>query len=60
MICMRLSLIDALFTNEEPFLIFDDPFVNMDDNHTKRALEMLHKIAENHQVVYMVCNSSRQ
>lgn len=60
MICMRLALIDALFTQEKPFVILDDPFVNLDDAHTKRALEMLHKIAESHQVVYMVCNSSRR
>ena len=60
MLCMRLSLVDALFTNEKPFLILDDPFVNMDDKHTKRALEMLNKVAEDHQVVYMVCNSSRK
>ena len=60
MLCMRLSLVDALFTNEKPFLILDDPFVNMDDKHTKRSLEMLNKVAEDHQVVYMVCNSSRK
>ncbi len=59
MLCMRLALVDALFSNEKPFLIFDDPFVNLDDKHTKRALEILHKIAEEYQIVYLVCNSSR-
>ena len=28
--------------------------------HTKRAREMLDKIAQDHQVIYLVCNSSRQ
>ena len=60
MLCMRLSLVDALFCEEKPFLILDDPFVNLDDVHTKYALEILNKIAEDHQVVYLVCNSSRQ
>lgn len=60
MLCMRLSLVDALFGEEKPFLILDDPFVNLDDEHTKHALEILNKIAEDHQVVYLVCNSSRQ
>lgn len=60
MLCMRLSLVDALFGDEKPFLILDDPFVNLDDEHTKRALEMLDKIAEDHQVVYLVCNTSRK
>ena len=59
MLCMRLALIDALFKQEEPFIILDDPFVNLDDNHTAYALETLNKIAQNKQIVYMVCNSSR-
>lgn len=60
MLCMRLSLVDALFGDEKPFLILDDPFVNLDNEHTKRALEMLEKIAQDHQVVYLVCNTSRK
>ncbi len=59
MLCMRLALIDALFKQEEPFIILDDPFVNLDDNHTAYALGTLKKIAQNKQIVYMVCNSSR-
>lgn len=59
-LCMRLALVDALFGEEKPFLILDDPFVNLDDKHTKRAREMLDKIAQDHQVIYLVCNSSRQ
>ena len=59
MLCMRLALIDALFKQEKPFVLLDDPFVNLDDAHTQRALELLKEIAKNRQVVYMVCNSSR-
>ncbi|RGC51206.1 hypothetical protein DW747_01555 [Coprococcus catus] len=59
-LCMRLALVDALFGEEKTFLILDDPFVNLDDKHTKRAREMLDKIAQDHQVIYLVCNSSRQ
>lgn len=51
-LCMRLALVDALFGEEKPFLILDDPFVNLDDKHTKRAREMLDKIAQDHQVIY--------
>ena len=49
-LCMRLALVDALFGEEKPFLILDDPFVNLDDKHTKRAREMLDKIAQDHQL----------
>lgn len=50
MLCMRLALIDALFKQEKPFVLLDDPFVNLDDEHTERALEMLKEIAKNKQV----------
>lgn len=59
MLCMRLALIDALFQQEKPFLLLDDPFINLDDEHTTSVLEIMHRIAEEHQVIYMVCNSSR-
>ena len=59
LICMRLALIDSLFKQEKPFIILDDPFVNLDDAHTSYALEMLKKIARDKQIIYMVCNSSR-
>ena len=54
MLCMRLSLIDALFTKEKPVLILDDPFVNFDDERTKHALEILDKISQSHQIIYLV------
>lgn len=60
MLCMRLSLVDTLFPNEKPFLILDDPFVNLDDAHTGRALAMLNEIAKTHQIIYLVCNTSRK
>ena len=59
MLCMRLALMDVLFKHEKPFLLLDDPFVNLDDIHTKRVLKMLDTIAKEKQVIYMVCHSSR-
>ena len=59
LLCMRLALVDALFGAETPFLILDDPFVNLDDEHTKYALALLKAMAGEHQILYLVCNSSR-
>lgn len=59
LLCMRLALVDALFGEETPFLILDDPFVNLDDEHTRRALVMLQEMAETHQILYLVCNTGR-
>ena len=58
-LCMRMALVDALFEGERPFVIMDDPFVNLDDEHTKEALEFLMAVSKDKQVVYLVCNSSR-
>lgn len=59
MVCMRLALVDALFEQEKPFLILDDPFVNLDDEHMVRALAMLERMAKTHQIVYLSCSGSR-
>ena len=59
-ICMRMALIDAMYKEEKPFVIFDDPFVNLDDDKTKGALKLLDLIAKEYQVVYFTCNESRK
>ena len=59
MLGMRLALVDALFRQEKPFVILDDPFVNLDDDHTARALELLKDLARDRQILYLTCSSSR-
>ena len=59
MLCMRFALVDALFAGEKPFVILDDPFVNLDDRHTAEALELLRKLAKERQILYLTCNSGR-
>ena len=59
MLCMRFALVDALFTEEKPFVILDDPFINLDDARTKEALALLKTLAEDRQIIYLTCNSSR-
>ena len=59
MLCMRLSLVDALFRDAKPFVILDDPFINLDDTHTAEALRLLRDLAEDRQIIYLTCNSSR-
>ena len=59
-LCMRLALVDTLFEAEKPVLILDDPFVNLDDENTRRALSLLMELGRTHQILYLVCNSSRK
>ena len=58
-IAMRLSLNEALFQKEQALLMLDDPFVNLDDTRLKKAIEILKEIAEDRQIVYLTCHSSR-
>ena len=59
MLCMRLALVDALFGDVKPFVILDDPFVNLDDHQTGQALELLKELANDRQILYLTCSSSR-
>lgn len=59
MLCMRLALVDALFKEQEVFVVLDDPFVNLDDAHTTQALELLRKLGQRRQILYLTCHSSR-
>ena len=59
MLCMRFALVDALFPDTKPFIILDDPFINLDDTNTKKAITLLKHLGEDRQIIYLVCNSSR-
>ena len=58
-LCMRLSLIDVLFENEKPFIILDDPFINLDDNKTQSAKQFLQDMSNTYQIIYFSCHKSR-
>lgn len=58
-ICMRMALADALFGKEEAFILLDDPFTNLDNEHMGKALKLLKQIAGHRQIVYLTCHSSR-
>lgn len=56
----RLAIIDALYENEAPFLVLDDPFVSFDDKRTARAAAVLNELAKNRQIIYFTCSQSRK
>ncbi|HHW93888.1 MAG TPA: AAA family ATPase [Clostridiaceae bacterium] len=60
MLCMRFALVDALFGDKKPFVILDDPFINLDDDNTEKALSLIKDFSEEYQIIYMTCNSSRE
>lgn len=58
-ITMRMALVDAMFQEEKPFVIFDDPFVNLDEKKLQGGLEFLKNVAKEYQVIYFTCHDCR-
>ncbi len=59
-ICKRFALIDLIYKKEKPFIILDDPFINLDDKNLKIAQEILNEISKNYQIIFLTCHSSRK
>jgi uncharacterized protein YhaN len=53
----RLGLVRLVTGDRRPPLIFDDPFVTLDDARAGRALTLLKSIAADFQVIYMTTSS---
>ena len=59
-LCMRISLVDAVYQKEKPVLILDDPLVNLDDKKTAKAKEWIKSLSGKYQIVYLTCKSERK
>ena len=58
--CARLALTKSMFENEEkPFLILDDPFVNLDEQRLALLRDLLDKLSAEFQILYLVCHADR-
>ncbi len=58
-LCRRMAMIEAMYEEERPFLILDDPFVNLDNDKVKGGMNVLKRIADSYQIVYFTCHDSR-
>ncbi|MBO5228479.1 MAG: hypothetical protein J6B39_05765, partial [Lachnospiraceae bacterium] len=59
-ICVRLALVDAMFKEEQPMIVLDDPFVNFDDNKLLKVRRAIEVLAEDKQIIYTICSCSRK
>lgn len=57
--CLRLSFVDAMYKNEKPMIILDDPFVNLDKNKLEAGKRLLKSLENEYQVIYFTCNENR-
>lgn len=58
-LCLRLALADAMYKDETPMLILDDPFVNLDNEKMAGGRRLLREISKKYQIVYLTCNEMR-
>ena len=58
-LCRRMAMIDAMYEKEKPFIILDDPFVNLDEKKLQGAVSFIKEISQNYQIIYMTCHSCR-
>ncbi len=56
---VRFALIDAMYEQEQPMVVLDDPFTSFDDDKIKEGLALLEKVSNNRQIIYFTCHTSR-
>ena len=58
-LAVRLSLTEALYGDEKPFLILDDPLLSLDDKKRERAKTLLKNYGKTRQLIYFTCAKER-
>lgn len=58
-LCLRLSILKH-FAGDSPFLILDDPLMEMDEKHILKTANLLKSLSESVQIIYFSCHGSRK
>lgn len=56
---VKLAVDDAMFPEEKPVLILDDPFVYLDDAKLDKAKRLLLSLSRERQIIYFTASKSR-
>ncbi len=59
-LCRRVAMADAMYASEKPFIVLDDPFVNLDDKKLSGATRFISNVASGYQIIYFTCQSARK
>ena len=58
-LCLRMAVVESVFTQEKPCLILDDPFSELDEEHNRKAQSVIRQLSDDYQILYMTCHESR-
>lgn len=59
-LCLRMALVESVYKDvDNPILILDDPFINLDDDRLENAINLLKEVSLDYQIIYFICHSSR-
>ncbi len=59
-LCIRLALIDNMFSGNTPFVILDDPFIGLDDENFTGMKKLINDLSKDRQLIYFTCHESRK
>ncbi len=57
--CFRIAMIKNMYKDAMPFLVLDDPFVTLDENHLEKVKKVLKELSSDAQIIYFTCHASR-
>ncbi len=57
--CYRIAMIKNMYQDAKPFLVLDDPFVNLDELHIEKVKTVIKTLSKDMQIIYFTCHSSR-
>lgn len=59
-LCLRFAFADAMYPDEKPMLILDDPLANLDAKKIAGGKKLLQELSKNYQVIYFTCHDTRR
>lgn len=57
-LCERFAVIDVLYKKEQPVMLLDDVFVNLDDKMFERGRKIAADMAQKRQIIYFTCRKN--
>ena len=59
-LCFRLALCDCIYAKASPFIVLDDPFAYLDEEHLANCKRVLYELSRDRQIIYFTCHPSRR